>query len=157
MTSILFHKIIAFYQLIKHGVAFYGTTAALYHGLSFCQNKDRFIVLFPDTSGNDPRQTFMTVWQKDHKYTVLSDFRLFYNANRFFFSLFCKSFTALVQRSQITCKFRSFFLCLCTEKLQRTGCRIQSSAGIDAWSQHKSHVISCDLSVFQTICTNQFP
>ena len=61
MTSILFHQITAFYQFLKHGIAFYGTAAALYHCFPFCQNKDRFIVLFPDTSCDNSGKAFVTV------------------------------------------------------------------------------------------------
>ena len=73
-----------------------------------------------------------------------------------FFSFLSESFSALIKSCKISGKPCCFFLCFCIEKCKRTGSCIQSATGIDTWSQHKSDMISCDFSIFQRICSDQF-
>ena len=98
----------------------------------------------------------MTIRKINYQYSVIFQLCSLYDPDCLFFSFLSESFSALIKSCKISGKPCCFFLCFCIEKCKRTGSCIQSATGIDTWSQHKSDMISCDFSIFQRICSDQF-
>ena len=147
MSPELHHQIRALHQFLIHGIALYGAAASLGTGFPASQNKGRFMIFFTKPSRNDPRKALMAVRKIDNQNSVIFQICGFDQTDGFFFSLFCQCLSALIQGSQVTCQFCRFFYCLCIQKLQRTCSRVQSSAGIDTGSQHKSDMIGGNLCI----------
>ena len=97
MASVFQEQVPAFAHLFKHRICLDGSSGTFYRLFSSGQDKNRPVITFPDPSGNDSRQTFMTIRKVNYQHPVISQRTVFNLPNPCFYPLLCHRLPFVIQ------------------------------------------------------------
>ena len=104
MSAKLCQIFFAFAQFLIHGIAFNGTAGPLCTVFTPCDHQCRPVISFPDPSGHDTSQTFVTVRKKNYQHPVIDIFFLLRNLFCLFHRMHGQQLPALIQFHDFFCQ-----------------------------------------------------